>query len=40
MNGDELLKKNIIISKYIAASIVDSTDIYHKSTVTKSVVSI
>jgi hypothetical protein len=40
MSGEEILNKSMIISKYLAASIVDSTDEYFASTKVKSVVSI
>lgn len=40
MTGEELLHKNLIISKYISASIVDSSDEYYKSTEKRTVVSL
>ncbi len=40
MTGKELLNKNLIISKYMSASIVDSSDEYYKTTEQKSVVSL
>jgi len=40
MSGEEILNKSMIISKYLAASIVDSSDEYFASTKVKSVVSI
>jgi hypothetical protein len=40
MSGEELLQKKMIISKYISASIVDSSDEYYKSTEKRSVVSL
>jgi hypothetical protein len=40
LSSDEILKGKMIISKYLKASIVDSTDEYSKSTEIKSVVSI
>jgi hypothetical protein len=38
--GEEILKSNIIVSKYLQASIIDSTNFYSKSNDIKSVVSI
>jgi hypothetical protein len=40
MSGEEILDKSMIISKYLAASIVDSTDSYYSSSEIKSIVSI
>jgi hypothetical protein len=40
MNGEEILKANMIVAKYLKASIVDSTNEYHAPTEQKSVVSI
>jgi hypothetical protein len=40
MPAEQLLKTNMIISKYLMASIVDTTDEYKKSTEIKSIVSI
>jgi len=40
MTGEEILKSNMIVSKYLQASIVDSTNEYHAPTEIKSVVAI
>jgi len=40
ISEEELLNSNIVISKYLKSSLVDSADIYHKSTEVKSVVNI
>jgi len=40
LNGEEILKSNMIVSKYLQASIIDSTNFYSKSNDIKSVVSI
>lgn len=40
MSGEEILKSNMIVSKYLQASIVDSTNEYHAPTEMKSVVAI
>jgi hypothetical protein len=40
MKGEEILKSNLIVAKYLQASIVDSTNEYHAPTEQKSVVSI
>lgn len=40
MNGEEILNANMIVAKYLKASIVDSTNEYHAPTEQKSVVSI
>jgi hypothetical protein len=40
MKGEEILKSNLIIAKYLQASIVDSANEYHAPTEQKSVVSI
>ena len=40
MDAENILQSNIILSKYLKASIVDSTSEYSKSTEIKSVVSI
>lgn len=40
MSGEEILKTNMIVSKYLQASIVDSTNEYHAPTEMKSVVAI
>jgi hypothetical protein len=40
MSGEEILKSNMIVSKYLQASIVDSTNEYVAPTEMKSVVAI
>jgi hypothetical protein len=40
ISEEELLKSNILISKYLKSSLVDSADMYNKSTEIKSVVNI
>jgi len=40
MNGEEILNANMIVAKYLKASIVDSTNEYHAPAEQKSVVSI
>jgi hypothetical protein len=40
MSGEEILKSNMIVSKYLQASIVDSTNEYIAPTEMKSVVAI